>query len=51
MGHYVPQEYLGHFAPSSDPEKVWMLDKSSNAFRLSTDKSALLVEGSVLEVG
>ena len=35
MGHhYVPQEYLRHFAPSSDPESVWILNKGTEEFKL-----------------
>ena len=34
MGHYVPQEYLSYFAPSSATEKVWMFDKDTDLFNL-----------------
>ena len=34
MPHYVPKEYLRHFAPASDPEKVWTYDTRSRAFKL-----------------
>ena len=32
--HYIPQEYLRHFANPVDPDKIWMYDKSSGEIKL-----------------
>ena len=32
--HYVPREYLGHFATPADPKKIWMYDKADDKFRV-----------------
>ena len=31
--HYIPREYLGHFATASDPGKTWMYDKDEATFK------------------
>ena len=33
--HYIPKEYLRHFASPNDPEKVYMFDKQSNNWILT----------------
>ena len=33
--HYIPKEYLRHFASVNDPEKVYMFDKQSNIWILT----------------
>ena len=33
--HYIPKEYLRHFASLNDPEKVYMFDKQSNSWILT----------------
>ena len=32
--HYVPREYLGHFATPADTKKIWMYDRSRRTFKL-----------------
>ena len=32
--HYIPQEYLRHFANPVDLDKIWMYDKSSGEIKL-----------------
>ena len=40
MGHYLPREYLRHFAPPSDPESVWVFHKDTGFFELLPIKEA-----------
>ena len=32
--HYIPREYLRHFAPFSGPETIWMYDRNKRNFKL-----------------